>query len=757
MGVLQRIRGVCLGLIVILVTQVAAGSPVEELAKRLPDNTIGFVATSGGDALKGDFDKSILGRLWNDPNTRAFCTPLWTQLRTALAREAPDANAPKYMDMAMEYASLFAGRPIIVGVAQAEVKKGPPICVFAIVDAGDRKGQLTEAITKLETQFGKDEIVEMERASLKMHGLKDNNDLSLYWGWAGNYLVVAGNDAQDTAIKYVSKPRATAPEYFKKVPSTDDALVVHYDFRKTVQIVRLFVAEEGGDVDPNVITKVLTGLGLDKVGGLTAREGFSGADIISEEFMEAPEPRMGLLAAFKPVDLASFGFVDANALEASAINCDVTGLNDMVLSTIKAASSDEDYRDIEKGLADFESQVKVSIRKDLLGSLAGPVVFYSLPAGKMIEAPMGGFVVVAKLKDPALFEKTMVSLGTYASSRSEGMLQISDQNNAGGTTHVWSVPTLALMQMMPTWSVIGDNLVVGSNAALHQKECKYVTPGTRRPASLLDSDGYKKVTARLPKNLLGFTYVDSQVQFSQTMTSLQQAWPMAVMMAAKEGVMLPVMLPNLDRVIKQMQPGCQYAYFDADGLRWHCQGSGIESSPSMAVAGGAVAMAISMPALARVRQQAVKVTSATNLKEIGMACLLYSNDHGDKMPPDLETLVKEVELSPKSLESKTKPKDFEGPSYVYIAGQATSMSPENIVAYENPEFCTEGVNVLYLDCHVAFVKPQQFREQLAQTYKRLGREMPPIRFKGEVKPVLPKGPNAKDQTTLGQVADAARS
>jgi hypothetical protein len=745
MGCLQRIRLVCLWLAVALVFQVstAAGSPVEELAKRMPDNTIGFVATSGGDSLKADFEKSILGRLWNDPNLQAFATPLWTQLRTAMFREVPDPNAPKQLDMALGYAALVASRPIIIGAAQvqARVKKGPPVCGFAIVDAGDRKQALTDALARLEAQAEKGDIVEVERDSFKLHSVKDENDVPLYWGWVGSYFVVAANDAENAVLKYVSKPRADVPDYFGKVTGTDDAVMVHCDFSKMGQVVKPLIEEETDEPDFNDIVKVLTQLGLDKVSRLTARAGFSGPDLVSDEFIAVPEPRTGLLGAFKSVDLALFGLVDPNAVEAGAVNCDISAIYDVVMGAIKTIAPEEDYAEIQEALADAESEVKVAIRKDLLGSLAGPVVFYSLPAGKMLDAPTGGSVAVVKLKDPAAFEKTMVSLGRYISEKSGGSFQVSDMNDSGQTKHIWSIPALALLQLQPTWSIVGDNFVIGSSSALHQMELKYLATGGKRPASLLDNEGYKKIASRLPRNLMAFTYVDSQAQFSQMMIGIQQLWPFAVMMATQAKIALPVMLPNLDRVIKQMQPGCRYGYFDTDGLHFRYQGTGVEASLG-AVAGGSMAVGIMLPAVARVRQLSQRREAGTNLAAIGKACLVYTNDHNDTFPMDLETLVKDGKLSANALESKRKPKGFGGPSYVYIAGQTVAMNPGNILAYENPEFCLDGTNVLFLDMHVEFVKPDQFREELAATYKRLGREMPPIHFKDEAKPVLPKGPGA---------------
>lgn len=123
-----------------------------------------------------------------------------------------------------------------------------------------------------------------------------------------------------------------------------------------------------------------------------------------------------------------------------------------------------------------------------------------------------------------------------------------------------------------------------------------------------------------------------------------------------------------------------------------------------------------------------QVASASNLCAIGDACLMYASEYDDKYPPNLEELVKEARLSPEELESPRKPKNFNGPSYIYIAKQTTSMEPANIIAYENPEFCDGKINVLFLDLRVAVMNPQDFLSNLEATYERLGKRMPEIKF-----------------------------
>ena len=203
---------------------------------------------------------------------------------------------------------------------------------------------------------------------------------------------------------------------------------------------------------------------------------------------------------------------------------------------------------------------------------------------------------------------------------------------------------------------------------------------------------------------------------------------MATMFAAREGIKLPIVLPSLTNIIQDVSPSYYYSWSDAQGIRSHYSGAGIEVSMG-AVAGGALGMGILMPALARTRQVAFRMVSATNLSGIGKSLLIYANDYDDEFPPNLDVLAKTMDLPPKVFENKRKPANFNGPTYIYIAGQNTSMDPENIVVYENPEYCTDGVNVLYMDSHVDFVTPDEFMLDLKETYERLGREMPEIKFK----------------------------
>jgi len=568
------------------------------------------------------------------------------------------------------------------------------------------------------------DIVEIKVGSFKMHGPKDDADVPGYWGWVGNYLVFAVNDGEGLALKYLQKPRAAAASYLKEVSGTSDVLAVYVDCQKITEVVSAVADQEGAKDQLSLATAVIKELGFANVKTLASRVGFAGPDVVCNELIEVPQPRTGMLACFKSINLKMFDMVDARAVNAAAVNCDIAGVYDTIMRAIKVAAPNDVYTEIQQVIAEFESEVKFNIRKGLLESLAGPMIFYSLPAGVMMEAPSGGFVVIAKPKDAALLEKTMVSLGKFAASKSEGMLQVSSQVQSDGRTlHSWVIAPLAMMQILPCWTVVDDHIVIASNMTLYNVAVKQIVSAGPGKKSLRTTEGYKKATAELADNLIFLRYTDSKVQFTQLMTTVQQYWPMVTMFATQEGVKLPVMLPSVADIVKDMGPSCQYAWFDAQGLRSHYRGPGVEASLG-AVAGASLGVGIMMPALARVRQISTRVVSGTNLSAIGKACLIYANDYEDKFPPNLQELVEKVELSPKCLESPRKPKDFDGPSYIYVSGQTMFMEPGNIIAYENPEFCSDKINVLFLDFHVQAMKPDEFLRELEATYKRLGRKMP---------------------------------
>jgi len=707
-------------------------SAVEELSNRMPDDVVAFVGTSGCDILKGDFGKTLIGRIWNDPGVRTFYQSIKFEVLAKAQQQTGDAAFPKKVDDVLGYIRLALSRPVILGAAQVPVEDGPPIAGFVILDVGDRKAEFEAAVSKLEAMIGRDHITGRTIDSLVLRAADVINPVSLYWGWAENHFVVAVNDPKGAAVKNLSRPRSKPHASLSKAPDGGDALVVVADLQKARQLIGSIILRDSGKEDADAFASVLKGLGLADAKGLIARAGFAGPDLSVQAVLETPASSAGLFSLFKPLDPGCLGVVDARAVTANTANCDFAALYDAILEIVKKTSPDDGYPAAQKAVSRFESEAKLRVREGLLASLAGPIVSYSLPAGVVMEMPRGGTAVIAKLKDAPLFEKTMVALGTLAESKARGAFQSSEEKRDDGRiVHVWAIPPLAMMGAIPTWSIVKDQVVFGSSGEMHDLAVQRLVANDAKAKSLLDVDGYRDTTAGLPKNLTRLTYIDSQVRFNQFMMQMRQAWPMVAMMTTQAGLKLPAAVPPLTQVTREMKPSLRYSYWASDGLHMVYRGPGVEVG-QMDVSKTALGMGILMPALARVRQLSFRMTSGTNLVGIGRACRFYAADHGGKLPPDLQTLITEADLPAKCLESKLKPKDFAGPSYIYIPGQDTSMSPDNVLAYENPAYCIEGVNMLFLDGQARSIRREGVRLVLEETYKRLNRPMPDIRFRDEV-------------------------
>ncbi len=549
----------------------AQASPAQKLVSATPDAVLGFIATSGGDNIEPAFDKTVTARLWRDPGVQGFIDAIEKGLLAKITDGSDDPETAKIIDMVRSSIRLALTRPLAIGVAQKEAQDGPPIYGFAMLDAGPRKAEIVSALAKLEALADEGDIVDVQVGSLTMHGPKDPGGVPGYWGWNGDHFIFSFNDGSGLAMKNLKGGNAPALRQIQKVPGAGDALVIHLNKDKIFNLLDMIAQMEGGEEEFGMVKTVIKELGLDKLKTITARMGFDGKDTVSSSLVEMPAPRTGLMTNFKTINLNMFDAVDASAMGASAFNCDVGGLYDTIMNAIKTVVG-EDFAQVEQGIAMIEQQLQIKIRDGLLKSLSGPMVAYSMPGGPATGSPQGAFALVAQLEDAALWETSITALGQFAAAASEGMVQISSQEQGDKTMHTWTVLPLAMAQIMPSWCVAGDKVVIASNPTFLKSGVDQLGSGSK---SIRSTDGFKKATANLPNNLVSFRYNDAKVQFNQMMMGMQQFWPMATMYAQKAGFKLPVVLPNLTHIAEHMGPAYQYSWYDDQGIHSYSRAVGL--------------------------------------------------------------------------------------------------------------------------------------------------------------------------------------
>lgn len=697
----------------------ALATGAESLVNRMPDQTFFFAATSGADALAEPFAQTHLGLICADNQVRQFADSIIRQL-TAKADVPEDA---KVLQQALPLAKALIRRPILIGGLPSPAGAEPDVAFYALIEAGQAK---TEIDPLIEGLFTDRELQPHTRlmGSLSVRVLPLDGETDLYWGWQDTLLVVAVNDSDGRVIRGLRPASYRRPQELDGVSERGDALVFWADAPRLLALAKTSLDAENPDAWANVQT-VLSQLGLANVGRLIARAGFEEKNIRSESLIEIPAPHTGLLAAPYALDPALLCLADPKAFDATAVAIRLDYLYDTLLSTIRAAAPDE-YPEIETQIRQTEQQLGFLFKQDFLASFTGSCLVYTLPPWSNPEIPTGGAVAIAQLKSPESLNKCFAALLTLAQEQAPAdQLQIQSRDINGTEAQIIMNPALSMMQIMPCWTIAGNHLVVATHPSLAASALTRLAAA--QPAdSFCAHPQYPQMQSRFPANPFFLSCVDTSTQLRQALTQIQQFWPMLSMAASKEGIRLPMMLPNLDAYIKNLPPAVNYSVLTARGLESVYVGPGLQSKPEVGVAGGAMGLAILMPALNKTKQVAQRTVSATNLREIGLTALFYSQDNDGQFPPDLQTLITSYDLSPESLESPyNKTGEVPGPDYYYVEGQSDQSPPTGVLAFDNPRLVeTDKINILYIDGHVAPESPADFEQAVKSTYENLNRPLP---------------------------------
>ncbi len=152
-------------------------------------------------------------------------------------------------------------------------------------------------------------------------------------------------------------------------------------------------------------------------------------------------------------------------------------------------------------------------------------------------------------------------------------------------------------------------------------------------------------------------------------------------------------MPELDKLLKLLTPR-------RNGKRLLLQ---IDSATADSIINNFIA-----PSLLKARTKATRHSCGSNLKTIGMVLFMYSDDHKDQFPSDLEILITKKYLTAETLICPaTKSRE----SYVYRGATITvADAPWMITVYEKPSNHEGGRNVLFLDGHVEWVREERFQE-----------------------------------------------
>jgi prepilin-type processing-associated H-X9-DG protein len=161
-------------------------------------------------------------------------------------------------------------------------------------------------------------------------------------------------------------------------------------------------------------------------------------------------------------------------------------------------------------------------------------------------------------------------------------------------------------------------------------------------------------------------------------------------------------LHNLDEILKTLTPTVQ-----RDHLTVALDKTGMDT----------IVNNVLSPATLQARQRAQQVVCMSQLRCIGTAIMLYQNDHRDKNPPNLETLIETAYIPAQSL---ICPASHD--KYVYRGADLSSSTSSNMILVYDKLECHRGKyrNVLFADTHVERMTEDAFRKaiELDNKYRR---------------------------------------
>jgi hypothetical protein len=124
-----------------------------------------------------------------------------------------------------------------------------------------------------------------------------------------------------------------------------------------------------------------------------------------------------------------------------------------------------------------------------------------------------------------------------------------------------------------------------------------------------------------------------------------------------------------------------------------------------------------LPAVAKAKEQSLRVRSLSNLRQITLACIMYANEHKDQFPPDLQTVQKTNQLPAEVLRN---PRAADKPiGYVYLQPKGNAPPAEQLVAYEAfDQPPPSNVAASFADGHAEIMDYPRFQRALAESKAR---------------------------------------
>jgi hypothetical protein len=580
--------------------------------------------------------KNQAERLMADPDVRRCFSTLWKELQAAVRRDGlgmGPQNAAMLSETALPLVEIFLTRPCSLFISDVELRldkarrpDGVNVRAGILVNAGPHKESLQRILARLERMAlpeldeAAPKTKEVTIAGVKLRQLPLPAEApKVFWGFQGDYLVVAVGDGTAETMLAALKTPAGPPKWLKQVherlPVERPTAVSYLNLKQLRDTIVKTLGEEAG-----TLKRLLETTGLDTVESLASVSGLDQTDSLTKTFLATEGPPRGVLnlVADKPLTAADLSAVPRDATFAAVARFDAVKAYQMVWDMIR----EYDPRAVDRAKAElsaFEEQIGFRIREDLLEGL-GDV--YSLYSSSGEGGMLLGITAAIQVRDRDKLDKVSDALRDMIrrGDGRDGGPSMSSFRQRGQLVHVLDLGRG--IPVAPAWCVTDGKLLI----ALYPQSIKSYLARPAEAGTLAD---VPEVAAALKDKPSSLTYENTPELFRTFYPYLQMVAPMVTHELKQVGMNVDAsLLPAGSAIYPYLRPSVSMASRRENGIlstsRRTVPGAGVAALVP-------VAAALALPAYRVAGEASDVVVSSNNLKQMALAMHIYHDTH-DALP-----------------------------------------------------------------------------------------------------------------------------
>jgi len=543
----------------------------------LPANTQLYVRWDGLKVHRAAYEKTALGKMMQGDTGKFFAgafTLFNDAMSSALTEQGllrgtkPD-DLQKLQNDAAEAGKLLgllSDHGFVLAVEVRSILPPSAQVTFIVPDAGDKPGGLFGA-AGLFAGLAKAPVQKKKADGRTYHSI-EAGPINIGWWAEGKHavLIVSTDKIEDAAkaMRSGNHARLTSSALYKKVrdfKNFDTAARAFLDMSALMKLASGLHKEVG---------PVLKDLGLDGLKSIAFYSGFEGDAERSLTEMELASERRGLLSLVtgKPFHLEDVPPLPPDVISWTMTSFDVAGYYDVLVKaveTVVRVAAPQELPQVKEFLKKADETLGIDIRKDLLGSLGGQLLYYNSPAEGVFTL---GQTVAVKVKDRAKLAEALEKAIKGLASLTGADVSIKKKQYRGVDVREVYVAEKGFI-FVPTYAICKDWLVV---SYYPQGVQGFILRAQKELPAWKPNRHVRQSLEQMPKEFLSVSVSDPRPSVKQILT-------LAPLIAGAVRSFLPETkldvgsLPNAHEATKHLFPNVTVVNDDGKAVRFHTRAS----------------------------------------------------------------------------------------------------------------------------------------------------------------------------------------